>query len=137
MIRDSWWGFEFSQLHSLLSWAFSQQESLELSMNLWHLNNMKVIITLWYWTMLIVFLFLELLTIEPTNFKKHYSKTYKNHDQGSIEYLTLFSNYVVWWNHMFVIVCMPPFLKGEGLDEKEEVTFLRGGGGGRGLQIQK
>ena len=30
---------------------------------------------------------------------------------------------------MFVIVCMPPFLKGEGLDEKEEVTFLRGGEG--------
>ena len=36
---------------------------------------------------------------------------------------------------MFVIVCMPPFLKGEGLDEKE-VAFLRGGGGGEGYKYK-
>ena len=51
MIRDSWQGFEFSQLNSLLSWAFWQQDkkikSLELSKDLWHLNNMKVILALW------------------------------------------------------------------------------------------
>ena len=49
MICDSQHDFEFSWLNSLLSWALSQQDkkSLKLSMDLWHLNNMKVILTRW------------------------------------------------------------------------------------------
>ena len=49
MIRDSRRGFEFSGLNSLLSRAFSRQDEkikLKLLMDLWHLSNMKVILTL-------------------------------------------------------------------------------------------
>ena len=50
MISDSRRGFEFSRLNSFLSRAFSRQgkniKPLELSKDLSHLNNMKVILAL-------------------------------------------------------------------------------------------
>ena len=45
MIHDSQQGFELSRLNSLFSWPFSQvkrSKSMGLLMDLWHLNNMKV-----------------------------------------------------------------------------------------------
>ena len=53
MIHDSQQGFEFSRLNSLLSWAFSRPDKkklIEISMDLWLLNNMKVILTT-VWTL--------------------------------------------------------------------------------------
>ena len=48
MIRDSQRGFEFSRLHSLLSWAFSQQHKINgITNRSVTFKNMIVIRTLW------------------------------------------------------------------------------------------
>ena len=76
---------------------------MELPLNLWHLNDMKVILMLW--TLLIVLLFLVLIlsilfAIKSTNLKKS-SSICKKHDQTSInltnvfDFIGKFSNYVV------------------------------------------
>ena len=110
MIRDARQGFEFSQLNSLLSWFLSQQDKkiklMGLSMDLGHLNNMKIILTLWTLNSgdrvpLFVLILCILLTIEPTNFKKSYFRISKKYDQTSINLNNIlfnfrgyFSNYV-------------------------------------------
>ena len=77
---------------------------MELPLNLWHLNDMKVILMLW--TLLIVLLFLVLIlsilfAIKSTNLKKSSSSICKKHDQTSInltnvfDFIGKFSNYVV------------------------------------------
>ena len=63
-------------------------------MHLWHLNNMKVILTLWTLNYVdcvpFVVLILSLLfTSEPNNLEKSYSRISEKHDQTSI-------NLIVW-----------------------------------------
>ena len=68
-------------------------------MDLGHLNNIKVILTLWtlnsgdrvplfYW------LFWILLTMDPTNFKKSYSRLSEKHDQSSINLTNILLNFI-------------------------------------------
>ena len=68
-------------------------------MDLGHLNNIKVILTLWtlnsgdrvplfYW------LFWILLTMDPTNFKKSYSRLSEKHDQSSINLTNILWNFI-------------------------------------------
>ena len=66
---------------------------MELPLNLWHLNDMKVILMLW--TLLIVLLFLVLIlsilfAIKSTNLKKSSSSICKKHDQTSINLTNVF-----------------------------------------------
>ena len=66
-------------------------------MDLGHLNNIKVILTVWtlnsgdrvplfYW------LFWVLLTMDPTNLKKSYSRLSEKHDQSSINLINILLN---------------------------------------------
>ena len=52
-------------------------------MDLWHLNNMKIVVTLWTLKLLIVshfvVLILSIFSIEPTNIKKSYSQLSQHH----------------------------------------------------------
>ena len=68
-------------------------------MDLGHLNNIKVILTLWtlnsgdriplfYW------LFWILLTMDPANFKKSYSRLSEKHDQSSINLTNILLNFI-------------------------------------------
>ena len=78
-------------------------------MYLWHLNNMKVILT--FWTLNYVdctpflfsfFIISILFTIEPTFLKKSYSPISKKHDQtssnlnNSFDFIGWFSKYVAF-----------------------------------------
>ena len=102
MIRDSRHGFEFAQLNSMLSWIFSRQDKkvkpMGLSMDLGYLNNMKVILT--FWTLnssdrvpLFILILCILLTTEPTNLKKYYSRVSEKHDKTSIDLTNILFNF--------------------------------------------
>ena len=88
MIHNSWQGIEFSWLNSLLSWVFSRQDKnikiLELSMDLLHWSNMKVILTLqvlnhgdWVPCSCIGYF---LIVNNPTHLAKSYSPISEKHD---------------------------------------------------------
>ena len=111
VICDSWWGFEFSRLNSLLSWAFSQQDKIKII----EIINGSVTFKEYesyqqfeHWTMLIMFLFLVLIvsilfTIELINLKKSYPGIFEKHDHTSINlgiwlYRLIFKLWCVWWN---------------------------------------
>ena len=62
--------------------------------NLWHLNNVKLILTLWKLNYVDCVLFSCILsilfTIEPTNLKKYFSWIFEKHDQTSINLTNVF-----------------------------------------------
>ena len=106
-LNGSWFVFHDKVLN-FHDWILCNHESsaqdktikpMGLPMDLGHLNNIKVILTLWtlnsgdrvplfYW------LFWILLTMDSTNLKKSYSRLSEKHDQSSINLTNIVLNFI-------------------------------------------
>ena len=103
---------EFFVIMSLLT-TIKRQKSGELSMDLWHLNNIKLSCLFEHWTILFLLCFLVLIlsilfTFEPTNIEKSHYQISKKHDQTYINLTNVFDvigyviGYRVWWDQIWL-----------------------------------